>query len=275
MAWRLRVFAFALAAALLAAGPSVVRAEWQQGEGSYVFGPDMSEAEACGRAMVRARREALTKVSGTRVSFDDVMVCSEGNDNASCTMDRLAWSSLDGKIMGQRGESKAIKDVGHGLKECTSRIEIDVPEEAASDPSFDMTVNLERSVLRDRESVRVFIAPSQPMYLSVFQWSPKAGPSPQLARLYPNNFHKGEKVDKPVAIPPLSDANSYRLTVRFPERGAEGAKVADEYLIVLGTRQQVAFRDTYEFEEFRARLAEIPSRDLRMVRRGYAIVRAQ
>lgn len=272
MAWRPCVLAVGVA---LAAGIFPARAEWHQGEGSYVFGPDMSEAEACGRALVRARRDALTKAGGTRVSFDDVMVCSEGNDNASCTMDRLAWSSLDGTIMGQRDGSSTLKEVGHGLKECSTRVEVDVPEQSASDPSFDMTVSLERSVLRDRESMRVFISPTQPMFLSVFQWSPRAGQKARLDRVYPNTFHKGEKVDKPVAIPPLSDANSYRLTVRFPERGAEGAKVADEYLIVLGTRQQIAFRDTYEFEEFRARLAEIPSRDLRMVRRGYAIVRAQ
>lgn len=260
--------------AMLAARPA--RAAWVAATAERVFGPETSQAEACRAAEQQAREQALRTRLGERLSAEDLLACSEHGGDAECALHRSVWISLDGDIRAVRDRTVTTADGPvAGFRVCTVSLEADVGTAIGQpDPSFDFTASLNTRVFRDGEDMTLAIAPSQPMYIAVFQWQPTDRSPDPVRRLFPNPWDSGDRFASAGTVPSAAGARRYALRVGFPAGLAAAQPTADEYLLVVATRTRVAFRDAYGFDEFKGRLLEIPRPDSRLVKLAYTVVRA-
>ncbi|BAE50520.1 DUF4384 domain-containing protein [Paramagnetospirillum magneticum] len=273
--WKgLRSAALALAVLLLA--PSA-QAEWTPGVGEYLFPTQMPEADACRIAEEKAKQAALIRALGERLAVDDVEVCQEKSEDASCALGRLVWAASEGEVRALRGlRSATTATPTPGIRQCRVSLEADVVRwRGEPDPAFQFALILNQTAFRDGEAMTVTVEPSQPMYLAVFQWLPYERRDRQVQRLFPNAMDKDDRITGRATIPSTDGARRYSLDMEFPKAGQAHAPLVSEYLLAVGSRKPVPFRDSYGLEEFKALLLEIPRSEARLVRKGYAIVRPQ
>lgn len=249
-------------------------AEWVSAVDEYNFPPQMSESEACQKAERRAKEKALKLVTGEKISSEDSLVCSEMKDTAECSLNRHTWSTIDGHIIGVRNKSVTAGAGISGYNKCTVSLEVNVGvAEGKSDPGFDLQVKLNRPTFRHGETLTISLAPSQPMYIHVFQYLPYMKAENQVSKIFPNPYDKKQLFSKKGTVPTKEGSQQYDMAIGFPEGQKKGKTLVDEYLMVLGTRKSISFREGYSLEEFQARLLEIPLQDRRVVRRAYNVVR--
>ena len=67
-------------------------------EGSYIYGGNISENEACSLAKERAKLKALEKVIGQKISSEEMENCSEVDGKTSCERNQFFLSSFNGEI---------------------------------------------------------------------------------------------------------------------------------------------------------------------------------
>ena len=265
--------AVALVALLSLLAPSA-RAEWVVGKAERVFGPEMTEADACRAAERLAREAALRARLGERVAAEDTLICAEKGEAAECSLHRAAWSMVDGDIRAVRDRRATTQDGPlAGFRTCTVALEADIGiAKGLPDPGFDLTVRMETRVFRDGDELSMGIEPSQPMYVTVFQWLPYDQSATPVTRLFPNKFDADNYFAKRGTVPTGAGAPRYGLRVAFPPNLPADTRIADEYLLVVATRSPVEFRDSYGIDELKGRLLEIPRADARLVKRGYGVV---
>lgn len=260
------------AIALLPSSPAM--AEWVSASGSYLFPPVMPEAEACGYAEDRARSEAVRQVTGETIAAEDVLRCTEQGDEAQCAHNSALWSTMQGYIRKTRGKTVRVRHSVAGHRECVVSVEAEIAAaEGQPDPAFDIGVSLNQTVLRQGEPLVVSLAPSQPMWVQVFQWLPYRGDDQAVVRLFPNAYDAAGRMDGPATIPTQAGSRRYDVRVDFPPGMPPGRRIVDEYLVVVATRTPVTLRDSYALEDFRRLLAELPRANSRIVRKAYNIVR--
>jgi len=271
------MMAKAVVAAAFLLVASGARAEWSAGFGEFSFASHTPEAEACRLAEEKAKQSALIQVLGERVAVDDLEVCREQADDASCTLGRLVWASSSGEVRALRNMRVDAAPTGiAGFRTCRVSLEADVARwQGEPDPAFDMAVRLNQSAFRNGEDMTVEVEPTQPMHLAAFQWLPYEQRERQVQRLFPNAMDRNDRISGRATIPSADGSARYSIRMAFPHGSLGRAPMVTEYLLVVGTRGRMDFRDSYGLEEFKTRLLEIPRADFRLVRKGYAIMRPQ
>ena len=68
-------------------------------EGSYIYTGNISENEACSLAKEKAKLKALEKVSGQRISTEEIEMCSEVDGKTSCERNQFFLSSFDSETV--------------------------------------------------------------------------------------------------------------------------------------------------------------------------------
>jgi hypothetical protein len=250
------------------------KAEWVQAKYTYNFGPEMSQREACQIAERRAKEKAHKSIVGEKISSEDYMVCSEMKGAADCSLNRFTWSTMAGYIQGTKNKQETL---GNGIgkyRQCTVTLDVNIGvAEGSPDPSFDLQVKLNRRTLRDGESLKLDLNPTQTMYINVFQWQPYMDAEKQVSRIFPNAFDKRQLFRRAGTVPTHEGSQQYEMTVVFPEGVKKSKRLVDEHLMVLGTKNPIKFLGAYSLEDFHTRLLEIPRQDKRIVRRAYNVVR--
>ena len=265
--WRLLLLIFGFC-------PKESGAEWVRSNGSYLFPPIMTEAEACQNAEERARVEAIRQVAGEAIAAEDTLRCTEQGDVAECSRNSAIWSTVEGYIRQVRAKSVQLTQNVANHRECSVSFEADVRvAKGRPDQNFDVGVGLNQSVFRDGETLVVTLDPSQKMVVQVFQWLPYQRGESAVSKVFPNIFETTSVISKPTTVPSAAGAKRYDLKVRFPDGMPVGRKMVDEYLIVIATRSPVSLRDSYDLDDFRRLLAEFPRDQVRIVRKAYNIVR--
>jgi hypothetical protein len=261
-------------AAVFFCGPLL--AEVREVTGEFLYGPNMSESQACEAAEQRAKQEALRQVLGERFSTNQQLSCREGAagvDDTECVYNTFLWTEIDGDITQATRIGQPVVDRQMGGARCTVRMQVavDVPTQQP-DPNFDFQASLSSIRLRSKEAVSFVIQPSATMHLAIFGWAP-AQDKEKVVLIFPNIYDtKGllaAKVNQ--AIPTAEGQRRYQFNVTFPA----GVKqdFVDEYLIFVATKTPIAWLDQYEFEQFRSRLREISPPQKRVVKHSYRIIR--
>ena len=253
--------------------PFDVSADWILGKYNYRYGPDVSQTEACKEAERRAKVEALKSAKGEMIFSQDNMICTEFKDQAKCLLNKHTWSAIDGLIIGTRNKRENVSPSIEGYSQCEVTIEVNIDiSDGRPDPSFDLGIKLNNVNFREGESLKIFLSPTQPMYINAFQFLPYISPEEQVTRIFPNSYDKNSFFDKSSSIPTSQGAAQYYILVEFPSDLKNEKEIIDEYLMVLATKSYVKFRETYSLEEFNKRLSEIPRQDRRIIKKSYLVV---
>ena len=270
---RRRTFSLAVYVVLaLACLPAA--ADKVQVTGEFLYGPDVSEKTACDAAEQRAKEEAVRRVSGEMVSAEDQLSCRETSgkaDSHTCSFNRFAWSTIDGDIK----EATLLREPQvtrlQGVSKCSVSMQVDVVKPTqAPDPGFDFGVKLSAGVLKPGDEIVFEIAPSTPMYLAVFGWTPIERDKGRVVRLFPNAFDGDPQVKTTTRLPSAGNAGQYGFYASWMEGVMRD--FLDEYLVFVATKSPVNWLGEYAFDDFRAALREIPAAQKRVHRRAYRII---
>lgn len=256
---------------------SAAQAESQEVTGEFFFGPSQMKIEdACNAAEQKAKQEALRRVLGERFSVSEQLSCREGRaqtDDTDCVYNTFLWSEIDGdiKVAKRLGDPDVTQTAGAWKCTVKMQVVVDVPA-TKPDPGFDFEVTLSAIRLREKESVSFVVKPSATTHLAIFGWSPLHDKK-LVTRVFPNQFDSiGTLRPREIQrIPSERMASNYSFEVTFPRDVKQD--FVDEYLIFVGTKSPVPWLDSYDFEQFKARLREVSPEDKRVVKHSYRVIR--
>ena len=117
-------------------------------------------------------------------SITDIMILVSGRST------RHVQSIADNLI--NKLKKNKIKPLGiEGYSQCEVTIEVNIDiRDGRPDPSFDLGIKLNNVSFREGESLKIFLSPTQPMYINAFQFLPYISPEEQVTRIFPNSYDK-------------------------------------------------------------------------------------
>jgi hypothetical protein len=250
-------------------------AEAVNAKGEYLYGPDTSEADACRLAKERAKANALSKVFGESISMEEQMSCREvrgGKPDYGCELNRVSWSSIEGDIRSVTDYRKVIESrLGERACIVTLTADVVIPDRK-SDSSFDLKATLNEKMYRAGEVLTISLEPTAPMHIVIFNWVPYQDRD-AVIQMFPNPMDPQSHITKKTSIPTESKLSAYNFTMTWLETLPKNKTFVDEYLIVIGTKKPIKWLSSYEFSDFKSKLSEIPLDEMRVVKRGYQLIR--
>jgi hypothetical protein len=134
-------------------------------KGEYRYGPNVSEQEACGVAVQRAKEDALRQVFGEVISADEQFSCREKTgtiENRQCAYDKSTWSIIDGEIGNAVQEKKLIFEED-GAKRCWVELKVDVIKPTKKPGlDLDLRVNLGAYQYKSGDNLTIEVVPPKP-----------------------------------------------------------------------------------------------------------------
>jgi hypothetical protein len=254
---------------------SQAHAEAVNAKGEYLYGPDTSAADACRLAEERAKANALSKVFGESISMEEQMSCREirgGKPDYGCELNRVSWSSIEGDIRSVKDYRKVI-DSRAGESACIVTLTADVVlPDRKPDSSFDLKATLNEKVYRTGDVLTISLEPTVPMHIAIFNWVPYLDRD-TVTQMFPNSMDLDSYITKKTYIPTENKSPAYDFTMTWLESLPKNKTFVDEYLIVIGTKKPIKWLSSYELDDFKIKLREIPLDERRVVKRGYQLIR--
>lgn len=242
--------------------------------GEYLFGPETSDNEACELARNKAKSLALSQVVGEKVSSEEQLICNQSTGKSTdygCEYNRITWSMIDGDIRAVRNEVKKI-ETREGAKACIVSLEADIIEPTKKpDPNFDISVRLNKTVFTVGDDMVVDLEGTEPLHLVIFNWLPNQ--KNEVIRTIP--YTTDPNINSLYLT--RGDANKiyrkFALEAHWSDAYSKNKKFIDEWLIIIATKKPYKWLSTYDIEQFKERLREIPADERRIVRKGYQLTR--
>ena len=203
-------------------------------EGNYIYTGNISENEACSHAKERAKLKALEKVSGQRISSEEIEMCSEVDGKTSCERNQFFLSSFDSEITKLKELEKniLIQKIENSDEQsyiCKIKIQAEVIKTAQTlDNSFDFNVKLNEKNFKEGDELKIDLILSKPIYLNIFQILPYETKDFQVHKIFPNALDdKNYLTDKSVSLPRIA-----KYEVYFP-KNLNKRKLEPVYLLTL------------------------------------------
>ena len=221
-------------------------------EGKYIYSGDMSENEGCTLAKQRAKLKALEKISGQRISSDEIEMCSEIDGKTSCERNQFFLSSFDSEITNLKELKKdiiiqKIQNEDEQSYICKIKIQADVIKITKTlDNSFDFNVMLNEKNFKEGDELKIELILNKPLYISIFQILPYEKKDYQVYKIFPNILDNRNFVnEKSLTLPKKGVFQIY-----FPEN--LNKKNVDEYLFIIGSEKEINWLDKYtKFEDLK------------------------
>ena len=257
---------------------------------SVIYGKNESLAEACRMAkdafFDKARRQAS---GGETISADSTKICKKSADENICNLYSNSFRSIGSiQIIDYKffkfEDNEDCKEslLGNKKFEATVKGSIILKKLPEPDINFDFRVDLNkndflaypvnksRDKLKKNEIITIDIETIADMYITVFQWLPYQDNN-SVQKIFPNaidtnNFFKANVIS---AIPSKTRLKDYDLRVHYPDDEEIFTDDIQEFLMIIGTSENISFFDKYNYSEFGEKLADI--NNFRQVRKSYIV----
>jgi hypothetical protein len=239
-------------------------------EGMYSYGPSISQNEACGRAIMNGKNEAIRRVSGESISNDTVENCVQED----CKLYEKTWSSLGNNTV-ITGISNLTKEIVEVVGERTCKVTFDaeivvIQENKNKDFYVTTDYGVKKKVFkassslkaRDGDALKMKVMISKPAYLYVYAWYPEDNAN-TLAHVisYPQN-------------------GDVKQSYNFPPSGEAYFSISDsnknsssEYLLLIASKQKINLGKDIEFDNMKKLLYDIPTSNWTKKRINYTVVK--
>ena len=218
-------------------------------EGNYLYTGNITENEACLLAKGKAKLKALEKVTGQKISSEEMENCSEVDGKTSCERNQFFLSSFNGEITKLKELKKDIliqKIEGSDEQSyiCKIKIQAEVIKTAQTlDNSFDFNVKLNEKNFKEGDELKIDLILSKPIYLNIFQILPYETKDFQVHKIFPNELDdKNYLSDKSVSLPKKAKYEIY-----FPNN--INKRSVDEYLFIIGSENDIKWLPKYTKKE--------------------------
>ena len=231
-------------------------------EYKFLYGPSLSENQACEKAIIEAKKKAIAKESET-LSSESVMFCDETTTttNEFCKNYNAFWSSSNAIIKQFTVLKKKVgKDKETNLNYCEVSVSAILSlSKGRSDPNFDFFSKLNKNLFFEGETLSIFVETKTPMYINIFQWQLNNNAfNSNVAKIFPNKFDNINFVQNKINIPNnLNDKiKDYQFKISKSDKNNISSEEA-EYILILATKNNINFRNNYQLGELKSIINEI------------------
>jgi len=234
----------------------------------YAFGPEMSQNEACDKAVVKAKNRALRRVVGEKITNSQIESCTDDGSDFNCTLFEDTFSFLDSGYITDTSEFSQTVRTEAGASVCTVSFKATVGKiSGVPDPEFRVTTEIMPGVLlRDGEELQVVVSPTKPSYVYLLGWYPEFKKDSLVLLSKQHKFHDKLARDK-VTFPD----ERHKLVATMPPDSVSAS--VSEFLVVLIAKSKIALGAEISRKDFFALINDLPRRDWAMNRVSYKIVR--
>tara|TARA_B100000282_G_C31685571_1_gene468836 strand:+ start:102 stop:845 length:744 start_codon:yes stop_codon:yes gene_type:complete len=216
---------------VLALVPHWINAKTVAGVGEYDFGADITENQSCAVAKTKAESNAIENAYGSTVGKTDWEMC----DNNTCDFNSISWSDSFGQISNIKTETRTIL---LNPRRCRVSIVADVEMIQSIDPTFDLTVQLNRSSFKNNDNMTIELVPSKSMYVAVFNWTEG----------HPVTLIELTTISQSTTLP----KEGYNYVVRN-----SNGKQTKETIFVIGSTTKLGFLNEYSADKFKKLLQQL------------------
>ncbi len=234
----------------------------------YAFGPDISENEACAKAEVKAKNNALRGIVGEKIINSQIETCTDTGSDLDCTLFEDTFSFMDSGYITDIGNlDKNIREEA-GSSVCSVSFTATVVKVSQeSDPSYFLDVKVKPSLLlREGESLQVQIKLSRPSFIYIYGWFPEIDKDSFYLLSEKMNFHE-ILMNGNLVFP---DEN-HDAMVKMPDN--TNLDSVSEYLIVLASKNNIAHGSIISQSKFFKIISTTPRDSWVMDKITYKIVR--
>ena len=240
-------------------------------EGMYSYGPSISQNEACDRAIMNGKNEAIRRVSGETISNDSVEDCVQED----CTLYERTWSSLGNNSV-IKGISNLKKDIIEIVGERTCKVTFDaevivIPDNVNKEFYINTDYGMKKKVFkasssikaRDGDTLKMRVMISQPAYLYIYAWYPQVNAN-NLVHLI--SYPQYGDIKKNYNFPPKGEAFFF-----ISDRNDKN--FSSEYLLLIASKQKINLGKDIDFDNMKKLLYNIPNSNWTKKRLSYTVVR--
>jgi len=251
---------------------TLTAAEMAHGVGEYLYGPDTSQSKACELAEDKAKSMALISVTGESVSNEEQLYCKETSGKKSdydCEYNSVKWSLIEGDLKSPRNIKKEVESKT-GFTSCKVSLEVEViVPQRKPDPNFDVKAKTNQTVFRVGDDLNLEVESTMPAYFAVFNWLP-----------YENNqvifvplANSSEAFDSYALKKDASGKFQFKksFSAEWSKAYKGDKKFYDEWVVVVATKKPYKWLSSYDLDQFKEKLREIPNDERRIKRLGYQL----
>ena len=177
-------------------------AEWIQSEGSEYIDRRTTIDDACKNALMKAKRNALSKASLERIQSNQIQICSENKVSSDCKLFESTFDYIDGgfinEIRQQEGETSIETLVNsEPLNKCVVKILANVIKyKEKPDPNYILSAKLvNKPTIYEGEKVIINGEVNQKSFISVYGWYPDLDAN-TYHQIFPNEYDKNQIFEK-------------------------------------------------------------------------------
>lgn len=240
--------------------------------GEYSYGPEVSKEKGCKLALDKARSNALAAVLGEAVSTEQQLFCKETSGKKSdygCDYNTISWSLIDGDLKNQ----KIIKEQATeklGATTCTVQIEVDViVPNKKPDPNFELKAKRIKPIYQVGEDFTLEFESTREAYFAVFNWLPHQNNSVTRIQLSTSADAAESDVLKKNSVGKYQFKSIF--TTEWSKSYGDVKRYYDEWVFVIATKKPIRWLSSYDYEQFKEKLREIPVDEIRKERLGYQL----
>jgi hypothetical protein len=249
-----------------------IHAEMARGVGEYLYGPDTSESKACELAQDRAKSMALVSVMGESVSNEEQLYCKETSGKRSdydCEYNSVKWSLIEGDLKSPINVKRVVESKT-GFNSCKVSLDVEVMVPLRKpDPNFDVKAKTNQTVFRVGDELNLEIESTIPAYFAVFNWLPYENNQVIFVPLTNSLEILDSYVLKKDAKGKFQFKESFSATWSKAYKGDR--KFYDEWVVVVVTKKPYKWLSSYDLDQFKEKLREIPNDERRIRRLGYQL----
>jgi len=249
-----------------------IHAEMAHGVGEYLYGPDTSESKACELAQDKAKSMALISVMGESVSNEEQLYCKETSGKRSdydCEYNSVKWSLIEGDLKPPTNVKRVVESKT-GFNSCKVSLDVEVIVPLRKpDPNFDVKAKINQTVFRVGDDLTLEIESTMPANFAVFNWLPYENdqvifvPLTNLSEVFDSYSLKKDAGGK------FRFKQSFSAIWSKAYKGDK--KFYDEWVVVVATKKPYKWLSSYDLDQFKEKLREIPNDERRIKRLGYQL----
>lgn len=242
------------------------------------YGKETSFDEACILAEEKLFDKARREASGSEtLSSNSTKICKKSNTESKCNLYTNSFRSIAAiqiikyePLKFTDGKKCQFSSLGNNIFQASRKGNFILEKIPKPDDNFDFRVKLNKydftsypvneniKKLNLNEVLVIDIETYKDMYISIFQWLPYEDFN-SIQKLFPNDFDTNNlfKSNTKYSIPTLDKFQEYSFRVHFPDENHIFSDDVNEFLMIIGTKENIYFLDSYTYTGFGEKLVDI------------------
>ena len=256
---------------------------------TVVFGMETSGKEACILAEIKLMEKARRSVEGESITSESLKLCKSSENELQCQYFTNTFFSIASvqiikyePLKFKNGKECEFSTLEDDNLQVTRKGNFELKKTPKQDDNFDFRVtinknqffshplNSSKKLLKMNDAINMNIETMEDMYINVFQWLPFEDIN-SINKIFPNSFDQDNYFQSKIihTIPTNKAFEKYDLRIHFPDEEKIFENDIQEFLMFIGTKEDINFFDNYNYADFGEKLASI--KKLKQYQKSYII----